>query len=147
LFGDIAGLFGAAKFDPEGGEDFLFNLLPAIAIDGMRDVAVHFDAFAVGDHGGELCPALIAEAGMEMVFGAAGIAARHDFAGRHRDKKAVGSVDDFDIADDKTAIEGNAAKSAQPILALRRELDGDIGDFHVAAPVRQNNSAKVALLG
>jgi hypothetical protein len=130
LFGNIAGLLRAANLVSKGGENLLLNRLAALGVDRVSHVAVHFYAFAVGRHSRKLCPALIAESRMQMVFGAAPGATGHDFTRGHCYKEAVGAVDDFDVSDDKAPIQGNATESSQSILPLRRKLNGNIGDFH-----------------
>jgi len=88
LAADIAGLLCPVGFVVEGGEDFAFERLPAFGVDRMGDVAVHFHAFSGGNHAWELHAALVAEAGVEVILGAAAGATGHDFPRRHRDEKS-----------------------------------------------------------
>ena len=82
LAGDVAGLLGALGLSLEGVEDFSFDHLAAFGVDGVGDVAVHFDAVADALRGqaGELGAALVAVASVEVVFAAALRAGSHDFS-------------------------------------------------------------------
>ena len=64
-------------------------------------------------------------------------AMRGEFAAGHRHKRAAGSFNDLQIADDKAIINGDRAEGLQPIVGVFHQLDADLGDFHaVLLPMR-----------
>ena len=136
---DIAGLLSADPFLGEGEHDAVLDLFPAAGVDGVGDVGVEAGAslgIFLGAVIEQLDSALVAVPGAEMVLGAAFGAAIGELAAGHGDERAAKSLDDLEIADDETLIEGDRAEGEQALLGVIHQLDADLGDFHGVVPSR-----------
>ena len=52
----------------------------------------------------------------------------------HRNKRAVISLNNFQVADYEAIVKSNAAESAQSIFGALHEFDSDFGYFHDVTP-------------
>src|SRR4029077_6840207 len=80
----------------------------------------------------ESTPALIAKATPQVVLRSTIVAAVRQLARRHRHEEALGTFDDFQVADDEHVVERDTTKGLQPFVAARvffHELDADFGDL------------------
>ena len=87
----VAGKFGPLCLNFKFFENAALDHLAALGVNRMRDVSVEF-RFRVGRRrraGMHACAALVAKSGSKMIFRAALLTLRHDFAAGHRDKWAV----------------------------------------------------------
>ncbi len=109
---DVAGLLASLQFPVIGRKHFFLDLPAAVGVDRMGDVGVKLEASSAGVAVAvvqisvtiESTSAMITELCPQMVlFGALG-AMIGNLSGRHGKKKAVVSVDQFHVADDKRVI-------------------------------------------
>src|SRR5262245_10892339 len=80
--------------------------------------------------------ALVAEAGTEMILGAAATAVGQ-FAAWHGDKEAFDTFNALQVADHEHVVKGNRAKCEQALVAtlpVVHEFDADFGDLHGCPP-------------
>ncbi len=137
ITGYVARLTGAVFFRSELFDDLILDHLPAGRIYGVGDIRVEFGAAFLVAQGAvvfEPESALVAVRGPQMVFRAALRAMGGQLAAGHRDKRAVGAVNDFQISDDKAVVEGDRTKALQPVVVVFGEFNPDLSDFHGGIP-------------
>ena len=78
--------------------------------------------------------ALVAVVGLEMIFGTAFAAVASQLTTGHGDKRAIVSLDYFQIAYYKSAVEGDTAKAAQTILRVLHQFDSNFCNLHPNSP-------------
>jgi hypothetical protein len=139
--GDVAGLLGAFYFFVESQDDFLFDGLAALGVDGVGDVGVEFQAAvavvvavlvfleAVFIQRGA---AVVAEAGAEVVFFAAAGAVVGQLSAWHGEEEAVISVDEFDVTNDEGVIEGQGAEGLEAVVLVvgLAKFNPDVSQAH-----------------
>ena len=82
----------------------------------------------------ERSAALVAVAAAQVILAAALRAVGREFAAGHGHERAVGPLDDLQIADDEAVVERDRAERLQPLAGVFHELDANLGDFHGRTP-------------
>ena len=103
----------------------------------MRDICVELGTTAAIVHHSvvlHLGTALVAVVRFEMIFGTAFAAVAGQLTTGHGDKRAVVSLDYFQIAYYKSAVEGDTAKAAQAILWVLHQFDSNFCNLHPTSP-------------
>jgi hypothetical protein len=78
--------------------------------------------------------AVIAKSGAEVIFLPAIGAVIRYFARRHGQKNPIVSLDEFDVAYDQCAVEGQRAKRLETASAMRTQMDANLGQEHDVPP-------------
>ena len=107
---DVAGKLRPLEFGMEFANHAVLNHLAAARVDRVRDIGIELGpAVLVLDGPIFLEPqsALVAKAGLEVVFTAALRAMGGQFAARHGHKRAIRSFDDLQIPNDKAIVKGD----------------------------------------
>jgi len=81
----------------------------------------------------EALPAIVAEAGAEVILFPAAPAAVAEFSRRHGKEKSVISFDDFHIADDEGVVEGQRAKSLEASCLRAAQIDANLRELHICS--------------
>src|SRR4029077_9267511 len=82
----------------------------------------------------EFGPALVAEAGAQVVLRAALRAAVGQLAAGHRHERPLGALDDLQVADDEGIVERDRAEGLQALVVVLDELDANFRDLHSCSP-------------
>src|SRR5216683_4556365 len=136
----VARLLGPFAFVVVGFEHGALDDLPAGGVDRMRDVGMKLGA-SIGVTSGpiliELGAALVAKAGTQMVFAAALHAPVGQLAAGHGHERALGAIDDLQVADDKRIVERDRTESLQALVFVTvfHEFNADFGDHHSCSPL------------
>jgi hypothetical protein len=109
---DVSRLLAALQFPVIGRKDLFLDLSPAVRIDRMGDVGVKLEASSAGVSVAvvqisvaiQAASAMITKLCPEVVLFGALWAVIGNFSGRHGEKEAVVSVDQFHIADDERIV-------------------------------------------
>ena len=120
-----------------GLDDGGLDVFATLGVDGVGDVGVQLGAAAGGAVGTaliELGAAVAAEAGAEMVLGAAGGTVVSDLARGHGDEITAGAFDNFEVADNKGVVESNRTKGFKTIGTISHKFDSDFRNLHGAPP-------------
>ncbi len=135
----VPGFLRAHQFHVVGLDHSPLDQFAAVGIDRVRDVGVELGA-AVGVLRGpllvELGAALVAVQGAEVVLGMAPGTAIGQLAAGHRDERALGPLNDFQIADHEAGIERDRAEGLQPLVRVVHQLDAYFRNFHGRPPSR-----------
>jgi hypothetical protein len=140
-WGDVAGLFGPFDLFVEGFEHLMFDGLAAFGINGVGDVGVEFEAvvavvvavlIALETVFIEWGAAIIAEAGAEVIFFAAARAVVRQLSAWHGEEEPVVAVDEFNVTNDESIIEGQGAEGLEAVVLILRftELNPDVSQAH-----------------
>lgn len=131
----------------------MLNHLATLRIYRMCDVGVELSApvgierHAVGRQG---CPALVTVLRAQVIFRAATGAMARQLAARHRNERAIGSIDDLEIAHDEAVVERDRAKRLEPFALFVHQLDSHLSDFHAtslqAGQVPVRGASKIELV-
>ncbi len=133
----ISGLTGTDQFLLEGLEDARLNRLPAVGVDGMRDVGVEFGASVVVLGGSvflEVSAALVAVHGAQVVLRVALRATIGQLSAGHRHEGAFGALNDLQIPNHETGVECDRAEPLQAIVWIVHEFNPNFCDFHGRSP-------------
>jgi len=122
-------------------DDFLFDGLAALGVDGVGDVGVELQA-AVAVVVAVLIfletvfiqrrAAVIAKAGAEVIFFAAARAVVGQLSAWHRKEEAVISIDEFDVTNDEGVIEGQGAEGLEAVVLVLglAKFNPDVSQAH-----------------
>ena len=69
-----------------------------------------------------------------MIFRTAFAAVASQLTAGHGDKRAIISLDNFQIANYESAVESDAAKAAQTIFWVLHQFDSNFGNLHPNSP-------------
>ena len=112
--GDVARLLRTIQFHLEFRDHAGLNHFAAAGIDRVGDIGVQFGASFVVADGAiffQTAAALVAMGRAQMNLLAALRTMRGELAAGHGHERAVGSIDNFQIADNKRIVKGNRTES------------------------------------
>jgi len=78
--------------------------------------------------------ALVTELRSKMIFCRTTRTVIGQFATRHCDERAFGSLNDLEVTDDEAAIERQGSECLQTLIGVAHQFDANLGDFHNCSP-------------
>ena len=83
---------------------------------------------------GQPFAALIAMGGSQMIFAAALRAVGRQLSAGHGYEGTIRTIDDLQIANDKTIVKGDRTKGLKSFAGIFHQLDANLGNFHGRSP-------------
>ena len=131
---DVARLLSQNEFLFVGEKNRSLNFVSTFRIDRVGDIRIEFGSSGLVASRFKVIQrrsALIAERGANRVFALAAWTAHHDFSAGHGDKRSRGTVDELQVANDKTVIKRYAAECFKSFYWFIDKFDANFCNFHV----------------